>query len=73
VRASFSVAWKNPRPTAPHRAGESLVKPVAVKIARIMSSDAIAQECATKQHCRAKCTYNQIDPRAAIACAKFCG
>jgi len=56
VRASFIVAWKNARAKAPHTAGESLVKSVAVKIARIMCSDAVAQGCATKQPCRAKCT-----------------
>jgi len=33
-------------------AGESLVKPAAVKIARIMCSEAAAQGCATKQQCR---------------------
>jgi len=44
------------RAKAPFSAGESLVKPAAVKISRIMCSDAAAQECATKQHCRAKYT-----------------
>jgi len=52
VRASFTIAWKNARAKAPHTAGESLVKPAAVKIARIMCSDAVAQGGATKQHCR---------------------
>jgi len=56
VRASFSVAWKNARAKAPYTAGESLVKPAAVKISRIMCSDAAAQGRATKQHCRAKYT-----------------
>jgi len=49
-----------------------LVKPAAVKIAR-MCSEAVAQGCATKQHCRGKCTYNQIGLRAAAACVKLCG
>jgi len=44
VRASFCVAWKNTRAKAPYAAGESLVKPAAVKIARIMCSDAIANK-----------------------------
>jgi len=56
VHASFSVAWKNARAKAPYTAGESLVKPAAMKIARIMCSDAAAQGCAMEQHCRAKCT-----------------
>jgi len=43
VRASFSVPWKNARAKAP-RVGESLVKPAAVKIARIMCSDAVANK-----------------------------
>jgi len=34
VPASFSVAWKNARAKAPHTAGVSLVKAVALKIAR---------------------------------------
>jgi len=53
VRVSFSVAWKNPRPNMPYTAGESLVKPAAVKIARITCNDAVAQGCASEQHCRA--------------------
>jgi len=56
VHASFPVAWKNARAKAPHTAGKSLVKPAAVKIARIMCSDVLAQRCATKQQCWAKCT-----------------
>jgi len=36
-------------------------------------SDGVAQGGATKQHCQAKCTYNQIGQRATIACVKFCG
>jgi len=56
VRASFSVAWKNARAKVPCTAGKNLFKPAAVKIARIMCSDAAAQGCATEQHWRAKCT-----------------
>jgi len=40
VHASFSVVWKNARAKALYTAGKSLVKPAAVKIARIMCSDA---------------------------------
>jgi len=43
VRASFTIAWKNTRAKAHHTAGESLVKPAAVKVARIMCSDAVIQ------------------------------
>jgi len=53
---AFSVAWKNATAKAPETAGKSFVKPAAVKIARIMCSDAAAQGCATRQQCRAKCT-----------------
>jgi len=56
VRAYLSVAWKNARAKPPYTAGESLVKPAAVKIARIMCSDAAAQGCGTVQHCRVKYT-----------------
>ena len=35
MRASLTVAWKNARSKALDTAGESLVKPAAVKIARI--------------------------------------
>jgi len=54
VRVSFTVSWKNSGAKAPRTAGESLVKPAAVKIARIMCSEAAAQGCATKQLCQAK-------------------
>jgi len=54
VRASFTVSWENARAKAPRTAGESLVKPAAVKIARIMCSEAAAQGCTPKQQCRAK-------------------
>jgi len=46
VRASFSVAWKNARAKALYTAVESLVKPAAVKIARMMCSDAVVNELA---------------------------
>jgi len=46
VRASFSVTWKNARATARYTAGESLVKPAAVKITRIMWSYAVANKLA---------------------------
>jgi len=54
VRASFTVTWKNARAKVPRTAGENLVKPAAVKIARIICSEAAAQGCATNQQCRAK-------------------
>jgi len=53
VHASFSVAWKNARATAPYTGEDILVKPAAVKIARIMYSDAVAIKLASgffKQH-----------------------
>ena len=46
VRASFSVAWKIARAKAPHTAGESLIKPAAVEIARIMCGDAVPKTLA---------------------------
>ena len=46
VRASFYVAWKNAKEKAPYTAEESLVKPAAVTVARIMGSDAVANELA---------------------------
>jgi len=42
MRASFSVAWKNPRAKVLYTAGERAVKPAAVKLARIMCIDAVA-------------------------------
>ena len=71
VRASFSVVWKNAREKAPYIAGKCLVKPAAVKIARIMCGDAVAQKCANEQHCRAN-AYNQIGPRATAVSVKLC-
>jgi len=59
VPASFTVAWENARAKAPHTAEESLVKPAAVKIARIMCSDVIVQECATRTNAR-------FTPRVAV-------
>ena len=44
--ASFSVAWKNARAKAPYTAGESLIKPAAVKIARITCSDVVGNKLA---------------------------
>jgi len=46
VRASFYVARKNAKEKAPYTAEESLVKPAAVTVARIMGSDAVANELA---------------------------
>jgi len=46
VHASFSVAWKNARAKALYTSGERLVKSSAVKIARIMCSDAVANKLA---------------------------
>jgi len=46
VRASFSATWKNARATVPYTAGESLVKPADVKIARMMCSYAVANKLA---------------------------
>ena len=42
VSASFAVAWKIARAKAPHTAGENLIKPASVEMARIMCGDAIA-------------------------------
>jgi len=53
VRVSVTVSCKNTGAKAPRTAGENLVKPAAVKIAR-MCSEAAVQGCATKQQCRAK-------------------
>jgi len=53
---AFSVAWKNARAKASYTAGESLVKPTALKTAGIMCSDAVAQGCASERLCRAKST-----------------
>ena len=46
MRASLFVAWKIARAKAPHTAGENLIKPAAVKIARIMCGDAVAKKLA---------------------------
>jgi len=46
LHASFSVAWTNAKAKAPYTAGESLIKPSVVKIARIMCSDAVASKLA---------------------------
>jgi len=42
VRTSFTVAWQNARAKTLYTAGKGLVKREAVKIARIMCSDAAA-------------------------------
>ena len=44
VRASFAVAWKIARAKAPHTAGENLIKPASVEMARIMCGDAVANK-----------------------------
>ena len=46
VRPSFSFAWKIARAKAPHTAGENLVKPAAVEIARIISGVVVANKLA---------------------------
>jgi len=46
VGAPFSVSWKNAKATAPYTAGETLVKPAAVKINRIMCNYAVANKLA---------------------------
>ena len=42
----FSVAWKIAKSKAPHTVGERLVKPAAVKVARIMYDGAVANKLA---------------------------
>ena len=44
MRASFAVAWKIARAKAPHTAGENLIKPGSVEMARIMYGDAVANK-----------------------------
>ena len=44
VRTSFAVAWKIARAKAPHTAGEDLIKPASVEMARIMCGDAVANK-----------------------------
>ena len=44
VRASFAAAWKIARAKAPHTAGENLIKPASVEMARIMCGDAVANK-----------------------------
>ena len=53
---AFSIVWKNARAKPPYMAGENLLNPAAMKIDRIMYSDAVAQVCATEQYCPAKGT-----------------
>ena len=44
VRASFAVAWKIARAKASHTAGENLIKPASVEMARIMCGVAVANK-----------------------------
>ena len=44
VSASFAVAWKIARAKAFHTAGENLIKPASVEMARIMCGDAVANK-----------------------------
>ena len=44
VRASSFVSWKIVREKAPHTAGENLIKPAAVEMARILCGDAVANK-----------------------------
>ena len=46
VKASFTVAWKIARAKAAHTAGENLVKPAAVEMAKLMCGDAVASKLA---------------------------
>ena len=47
VRASFFVTWKIAREKAPHIAGKNLIKPAAVKMARILCGDVVANTLTT--------------------------
>ena len=44
--ASFSVAWKIATAKAAHTAGERLIMPAAVEMARIMCGEAVANKLA---------------------------
>ena len=44
--ASSFVSWKIVREKAPHTAGENLIKPVAVEMARILCGDAVPNNLA---------------------------
>ena len=46
VLASFAVAWKIARAKAPNTAGENLIKPAAVEMAKIMCGDVVANNLA---------------------------
>ena len=46
VKASFTVAWKIARAKAAHTAGENLVKPAAVEMAKLVCGDAVASKLA---------------------------
>ena len=42
VQASFPIAWKIAQAKTFHTAGESLIKPAAVEIAKIMCGNVVA-------------------------------
>ena len=44
VRAFFAFEWKIACAKAPHTAGENLIKPASVEMARIMCGDAVANK-----------------------------
>ena len=44
MHAFFAVAWKIACAKAPHTAGENLIKPASVEMARIMCGDAVANK-----------------------------
>ena len=46
MRAFFSVSWKIAQEKEPHTAGENLIKPAAVEMARILCGDAVANKSA---------------------------
>ena len=46
VCASFFVSWKIAREKAPYTAGENLIKPPSVKMARILCGDVVANKLA---------------------------
>ena len=46
VRVFFFVSWKIAREKAPHTAGENLIKPAAVEMARILCGDVVANKLA---------------------------
>ena len=46
VRVFFFVSWKIAQEKAPHTAGENLIKPAAVEMARILCGDVVANKLA---------------------------